>query len=109
PWLWAMRPFQETTRSFGFRVALPSGLILLGTVVAVVVSLAEVSQRADRLEEARIGRAAEAAIAAFVEHVGQAHEAYARAAVAGDSLADVDVASGLMVAATRSGAMFDTA
>src|SRR5258707_11312 len=104
-----MRPIPATTRSFGIRVALPAGIILLGTLVAVVVSLSEITKRTNRIEEARISRAADAAIGEFVDRVGNAHENYARSPVAGRSLADTEVVAGLLAAATASGALFDTA
>jgi diguanylate cyclase (GGDEF)-like protein len=98
-----------TTRSFGFRVALPAGLILLGTLMAVAVSLTEITARTGRMEEARISHAADAAIGEFVDRLGDAHENYARSAIAGRSLADSDVTAGLLAAATWGGTLFDTA
>lgn len=103
-----MRAFQATTtRRFGLRVALPTVLILVGTLAAVVLSLTEITQRAERMEEARVRRAAQAVIAAFVDGVGQVHEHYARVDLAEAALGETT--TGFLAAATRNGTLFDTA
>jgi hypothetical protein len=104
----AMRAFKATTtRGFGLRFALPAVLIVIGTLAAVVLSLAEITSRAERVEGARLSRAAQAAIAGFIERVGDAHEHCARADLT--KAAPGRTGAGFLASATAKGTLFDTA
>jgi diguanylate cyclase (GGDEF)-like protein len=62
---------------FGLRIALPAVLILIGTVIAVLVSLNQMAGIVNQTENALTHRSAEAALDTVLRRLGQSHRDYA--------------------------------
>jgi diguanylate cyclase (GGDEF)-like protein len=62
---------------FGLRIALPAFLVLIGTIATVLVSLREMADEVNRIQERLTTRSAEAAVQSFVRRLGESHDDYA--------------------------------
>src|SRR5437588_4424552 len=72
-------PFHRpSTIQFGLRIALPAVLVLIGTIATVLVSLGEMADEVNRIEERLTTRSAEAAVQSLVRRLGDSHDDYAK-------------------------------
>ncbi|KAB2874935.1 MAG: hypothetical protein F9K43_03555, partial [Bauldia sp.] len=61
---------------FGIRVILPVVAVLVGAIVTVIVSLDQMSDAVDRIEEKTTARSVEAAIKVTLRRIGDTHRDY---------------------------------
>ena len=70
------KPMPPSLR-FGLRIALPAVIILIGTVIAVLVSLNQMAGVVNQTENVLTHRSAEAALQTVLRRLGQSHRDYA--------------------------------
>jgi diguanylate cyclase (GGDEF)-like protein len=106
-----MPSLRDTTRKFGFRVALPATLVLVGTLATVIFSLSRMADQTNRIEDELTRRSVGAAVQTFVRRVGESHGDYAQWDDAVRSLygtVDQDFVRQNFVASTATPTFFDT-
>src|SRR4051794_9369660 len=65
-----------STIKFGLRVVLPTVLVLFGTIATVLISLDQMADEVNRIEERLTTRSVEAALASVQRRLGQTHTDY---------------------------------
>lgn len=107
-------PFRSATsmRQVALRMIVPAGLVLAGAIGTVLVSLNEMADTVNGLEERFTVRLAEAAVHSELTRIAQAHQDYAAwddAVRAFYGTVDMAFADGNFRAATATATFFDTA
>jgi diguanylate cyclase (GGDEF)-like protein len=99
-------------RQLVFRMIAPAAVVLAGAIGTVLVSLNEMADTVNSLEEQLTERVAEAAVRSQLTHIGQSHQDYAVWDDAFRALygtLDEDFADSNFRSSTGSAALFDTA
>ena len=107
-----MLSLREFTKSFVFRVGFPVAFIAAGTFATIFISLAQMADEANRLEDSLVRRSATAAVQSFVRRLRDSHRDYAvwdDAARALYGPIDADFVDQNIVQSTATPTLFDTA